>query len=179
VLPDNATAMSGTWTVVPVLANDAGTACHIDAVSEPLAGGKVIILTDAAGTDTIKYLSRAGFTGTDTFNYTTAAGTARVLVSVTAGSCAGSKCGLLGSCQAGKCSCAPDSGMLPMFVSNPDAVARAATPKVPACRYPGEWPQCSEVRPTLACCFPGFPGCEVCRYCADQWAQQKWLRSLC
>jgi hypothetical protein len=29
--------------------------------------------------------------------------------------------------------------MLPMFVANPNAVERAATPKVPACRYAGEW----------------------------------------
>jgi hypothetical protein len=140
VLPVNATAVSGTWTVIPVLANDAGAARRIEAVSEPLAGGKAVIAANIAGADTIKYLSRAGFTGTDSFNYTTAAGTASVTVNVTAGSCAGSKCGVLGSCQAGKCSCAPDSGMLPMFVSNPDAAARAATPKVPACRYPGELP---------------------------------------
>jgi hypothetical protein len=47
-------------------------------------------------------------------------------------------CGLLGSCNAGTCSCAADSGMLPTFVANPNTTTRATTPRVPACHYPGE-----------------------------------------
>jgi hypothetical protein len=82
-------------------------------------------------------LTKDGFIGQDIFNYTTADGIVSVIVNVSAGSCAGSKRGMLGSCNVGKCSCAAESCMLPLFVVNPDATARAATPKAPACRYPG------------------------------------------
>jgi hypothetical protein len=137
VLQDSSTAVSGTWTVIPVLANDAHNTSHITAVSKPLNGGRAMIMAAANGVDTVKYISKDGFTGQDAFNYTTADGTAIVTVDVTPGSCAGNKCGVLGSCSSGKCSCAADSGMLPTFVVNQDATTHAATPKVPACRYPG------------------------------------------
>jgi hypothetical protein len=135
---DNATAVSGTWTVIPVLANDVGAARRIVAASKPLRGGMVVILSNSSAVDVVRYISREGFVGQDTFNYTTADGTANVTVEVTPRSCGSSRCGVLGSCQAGSCSCAPGSGMLPVFVANPNATARVVTPRSPACRYPGE-----------------------------------------
>jgi hypothetical protein len=120
VLQDSATAVSGTWTVIPVLANDAGNTKRIQAVSRRVSGGRVVIVANAtAGADVIKYLSKDGFIGQDAFNYTTADGTGIVTVDVTPGSCEGSKCGVLGSCSAGRCSCAADSGMLPHLWSTP------------------------------------------------------------
>jgi hypothetical protein len=44
----------------------------------------------------------------------------------------------MGTCANGSCSCAANSGMVPLFIANPDAAARALTPRAPACRYPGE-----------------------------------------
>jgi hypothetical protein len=136
-IQDSATAVSGTWTTIPVLANDARNASHIMNVSTPVNGGQAVVVAHTSGAEAIKYLSKDGFIGQDVFNYTTAEGTANVTVDVTPGSCAGSKCGALGSCNAGRCSCAADSGMMPVFVVNSNTTARAATPKVPACRYPG------------------------------------------
>jgi hypothetical protein len=104
---------------------------------KPMQGGKAVVV-NTTGADTIKHISKDGYVGLDTFNYTTADGTADVTVEVTPGSCAGSKCGVLGSCQAGACRCAAGSGLLPVYVANPNATARAVTPNCAACRYPGE-----------------------------------------
>jgi hypothetical protein len=140
---DNATTASGTWVMIPVLANDHGSTQRISALSKPsVMGGRARIVRNVTGMDAVRYLSKAGFTGIDSFNYTTPDGTAVVTVSVTPGSCLGSKCGLLGSCNAGACSCAADSGMLPTFVTNPNTTTRTTTPRVPACRYPGDMMPC-------------------------------------
>jgi hypothetical protein len=89
---DNATAVSSTWVVIPVLANDLGTARSISVVSQPsrmggAAGGRVVIVRNSTGMDSVKYLSRDSFTGMDSFSYTTTDGTATVTVSVTPGDC--------------------------------------------------------------------------------------------
>jgi hypothetical protein len=137
--PDNAAAVSGAWTLIDVLANDARPQLRIAAVSQPEGGGRTVLSPGANGDkDSVRYISRSGFTGTAVFNYTTPDGTATVTVNVLPGSCLNNRCGVAGSCQGGKCSCAADSGMVPTFIRNLDAAARAVTPRVPACRYPGE-----------------------------------------
>jgi hypothetical protein len=137
VVSDSTVAESGTWVVIPVLANDAGTATRIAAVSQPLQGGRAVVVNGTAA-DTVKYISRDGFTGRDTFIYTTADGNASVTVDVGPGSCTGSSCGLLGSCSNGTCSCASNSGMLLTYGANFGVAARTNRPRVPTCRYPGE-----------------------------------------
>jgi hypothetical protein len=130
--------VSGAWADIAVLANDARTQLRIAAVSVPVQGGRVVISVGPDGANNVRYISKNGFSGTDTFSYTTDDGTATVTVNVLPGSCTGNRCGLAGSCEGGKCSCTADSGMLPAFVNNPNASARSVTPRVPACRYPGE-----------------------------------------
>jgi hypothetical protein len=149
---DNVTAVSGAWATFRVLDNDGGTALRITAVSRPLQGGRAVVLANATGADSVAYLSKDGFTGTDIFSYTTAQGNATVTVAVTAGSCLGSSCGLLGSCSNGVCRCAEASGMQPVFAANPSTALRAAVPRIPACRYPGEPLQ-------------GFQGCVTACQC--------------
>jgi hypothetical protein len=138
VVPDNATAVSGTWTNIHVMANDAGNATRITSVSRPTRGGTTQIVTNTTGKDHIRYMSQNGFSGRDSFNYTTADGTATVTVDVAPGPCVNNRCGQLGNCSGGVCSCAAYSGAVPRFVANPDVAARATTPRFPTCRYPGE-----------------------------------------
>jgi hypothetical protein len=54
VRQDSATAVSGTWTIIPVRSMDASNARVVLAVSKPLAGGRAVVLANAAGTNAIR-----------------------------------------------------------------------------------------------------------------------------
>jgi hypothetical protein len=49
IAADNATVVSGTWAVMYVLANDAGTARRIESVSKPMQGGKAVVVVNTTG----------------------------------------------------------------------------------------------------------------------------------
>lgn len=144
--------MSGRWTAIPVLANDAGGVVRLVAATHPENGGVVKLVrassakaglgaaTSVNGSNIVYYLSKAGYTGADQFTYTIsdASGTlttATVSVQVTPGSCKVHNC-TSGSCDAatGSCVCTAP-GMVPVFVRNPVVGAVAVTPRVPGCRY--------------------------------------------
>jgi hypothetical protein len=135
-IDDKVVVISGQVTTIPILENDAGLIQSVRSVTRSQRGANITL---TASRQRLVYMSKPGYTGTDTFQYTVVDGrnsisTATVQVTVKPGSCIGNLC-IQGSCRLGVCNCKAGTGLLPTFVPNTEAVASAARPFVPACRF--------------------------------------------
>lgn len=65
IVGNNATTVTTTPVVIPVLINDSGVGLEVTSVSDPPSGTAVI----SGGGTTVTYTADGGFTGTDTFTY--------------------------------------------------------------------------------------------------------------
>lgn len=134
---------------INVIANDAGDVAAITLPSLKSKNGgnlkllpspdKILAGKSIPSDSKVAYISRLGFRGLDSFEYTVLNGqgansTAQVTVNVTAGSCSTHAC-TGGSCVDGVCRCKPGSGLSNAWILNPKKQERGITPRVPACRF--------------------------------------------